>query len=223
VGTSPTLSDYVQNALPTWLGGAPVTANEAAQNNAAAAAQINAVANSQGASVQAVTVLPNDTNLINGQTYQFSFSSSNATVSSLSNDVIQQAPGFVGNPVITQNGSTFTVAFTYEGDGSDVVQDVASAILAAGLAVSGDQLSFLLASQNSGTTVAQTLAPVVTQQVAASNIDQSTLANAANKAAAASDTSQLTSIIVYVGIGIALFLFLAPKFLAATSPKVSIG
>ncbi len=217
------LSDVVQNALPTWLGGSPVTANQAAVRSAAAAAEIKSVANSPGAQVQAQTVLDNDANLVNGQTYMFTFTSPTATAASLLADVVGQAPDFIGNPNTSQTGTALVLTFTYEGDGSDLVSDVANNIIAAGLIVNNDPLTFTGASANSGASVAQTIAPTVAAQVTASSTDQTTLANSANAAAAASDTGQLTSFVILGVIAVALFLFLAPKFLAATTPKVKVG
>jgi hypothetical protein len=222
VSTSPTISDYIQNALPTWLGGSPVTANEAAQNQAAAAAEIAAVASSPGAGQSVSTILTNDAPLVNGQIYTFVFSGPSATVASVTADVVGQAPSFITQVVVTAiAGGGFQVQFVYEGDGSDLVQDVASAIVGAGLAVSNNQLSFVSASQQ--TTVGQILAPVVSTQVAASNQDQTTLANQANAAAKAQDTASLTSGLVWLAVGLAVFIVVAPMVLGATTPRVSVG
>ncbi|HMD53861.1 MAG TPA: hypothetical protein VKJ65_04860 [Phycisphaerae bacterium] len=216
MSTSPTISDYIQNALPTWLGGSPVTANEQQQNQAAAAAEIAAVATSPGGLQATSTLLANDQPLVNGQTYTFTFLAPGATVDSLSSDIIGQAPNFIVNPVVVPiSGGGFNVTFIYEGDGSDVVQDVASSIVAAGLAVNNDQLGFVSASQTS--TVGQVLQPTITAQISASNTDQSLLASQANAAATAQDTASLTSFLTgsffWIVIAIVAFLFLAPKFL----------
>ena len=222
MSTSPTLSDYIQNALPTWLGGSPVTANEAAQNQAAAAAEITAVATSPGGQQATSTLLTNDQALVNGQTYTFTFNAPSATVSSLTQDIIGQAPDFIVDAIVVPiPGGGFNVIFTYEGDGSDVVQDVASSIVAAALSVNNDTLGFVSASQTS--TVGQILQPTITKQVAGSNADQTTLANQANAAAKAQDTSSLTSGLVWIAVGLVAFLLLAPSFIAATTPRVSVG
>jgi hypothetical protein len=222
MSTTPTLSDYIQNALPTWLGGSPVTANEQAQNEAAAAAEINAVATSPGGMQSVSTALSNDTNLVNGKVYTFIFTGG-SSAANLADDIQEQAPSFLTQVVVNplSGGSGFSVQFTYEGDGSDVVSDVASSIVAAGIAVNGDNLGFVSASQQ--TTVGAIIGPTITSQVAASNVDQSTLAASANAAAKAQDTSSLTTTLIWIAVGLAAFLLLAPKFIAATTPKVSVG
>jgi hypothetical protein len=222
MGAGPqSLSDVIQNALPTWLGGSPVTASEAAANDAAATAQITAVGNSVGASVPVHETVDNDTNLVNGQTYTFSFQAQpGVTVASLQADIAAQAPGFIMMfSVVQGSGSSqlfFNVTFTYEGDGSDVVTDVASAIVAAAFATNGDGLAFLQASQQK--TVGQVLQPVIGKQVTAATVDQTGLANQANAAAKAQDTAQLTSIIIWAAIGLGAFLVVYPKILKATTP-----
>ena len=205
----PTLSDYAQNALPTWLGGSPVTPNELAENQAAATAQITAVGNSVGASVQTQQTLANDTNLVNGDVYTFSFQAQETTtVASLTQDIQQQAPSFLTMVNVVQGSGAsqifFNVTFTYEGDGSDVIQDVASAIVAAALSVNGDMLAFLQAAQQ--VTVGQVLQPVIQNQVAQSVVNQNTLATQANAAAAASDNVQLYLLIGAAALGIFLFV-----------------
>ena len=222
MGTSPTISDYIQNALPTWLGGSPVTANEAAQNQAAAAAEIAAVASSPGAGQSVTTILQNDAPLTNGQTYQFVFTGPGASIASVSADIVGQAPSFITQVAVTAiPGGGFQVQFVYEGDGSDLVQDVASSIVGAALAVNNDQLGFVSASIQ--TTVGQILAPVVSTQIAASNQDQTTLANQANAAAAAQDTASLTSGLVWIAVGLAVFIVVAPMILGATVPRVNVS
>lgn len=221
LGAGPqSLSDILQNALPTWLGGSPVTASEAAANDAAATAQITAVGNSIGAQVPTTQLVDNDTNLINGQQYIFSFQAqtNTTTTASLQDDITQQAPSFlVMVSVVQGSGSSqqfFNIIFTYEGDGSDVVMDVASAIVGAAFAVNGDALAFLQASQQK--TVGQVIQPVIATQVAASSQNQQTLASQANAAAKAQDTAQLTSIIVWAVVGLGAFLVFYPKIMKAT-------
>src|SRR5271168_411773 len=222
MSTSPTISDYIQNALPTWLGGSPVTANEAAQNQAAAAAEITAVATSPGGQQATSTLLTNDQALVNGQTYTFTFNGPSATVSSLTQDIIGQAPDFIVDAVVVPiPGGGFNVIFTYEGDGSDLVQDVASSIVAAGLAVNNDQLGFVSASVQ--TTVGQAIQPTIATQVAGSIADQTALANSANAAAAKQDSASLTSGIVWIAVGLAVFVLVAPSILGAATPRVSVG
>lgn len=221
MGAGPqSLTDVLQNALPTWLGGMPVTPSEAAANDAAATSQITAVGNSIGAQVPTMQPVDNDANLVNGQQYVFSFQAqANTTASSLQDDIAQQAPSFLMMvSVIPGTGSStgfFNVVFTYEGDGSDVVTDVASAIVGAAFAVNGDALAFLQASQQK--TVGQIIQPVINAQVTASASNQATLAGQANAAAKTQDTAQLTSLIVWAVVGLGAFLVFYPKIMKATA------
>jgi hypothetical protein len=209
------------NILPTWLGGAPVTASQATANQAAASSEIAAVGTSAGAQVAAYKLLDNTINLVNGQQYQFSFSGT-VQPSSLQNDIVQNAPDFLTSLSVIGNGNALVVEFTYEGDGTDIVSDVAQSIVAAA-AANNDSVTYLAASQATGGTVSQAIAGTVAAQINASNADQSTLANQANAAAAAADSASLTSTIVWVIVGVTLFLWLAPKFIAATAPRVSVA
>lgn len=223
MSTSPTLSDYIQNALPTWAGGSAVTANEQAQNQAAAAAEIQAVGQSPGAQVPAWTLVPPSTAMVNGRQYQFIFNAPGVSTSSFAADIDGQAPDFITLSSVTAlDGGGLNVLFNYEGDGTDLVQDVASAIISAAMQVNGDSVAFVSASTQTQM-VSATIAPVIQSQVAASNADQAQLAQTANAAAKAADTSSLTSTIVWVAIGLGVFLVFAPKFIAATTPKVSVS
>jgi len=218
----PTLSDYIQNALPTWAGGSAVTANEASERQASATAEIMAVATSPGGQQPISTLLDNDQTLVNGQTYTFTFNAPGATVASLQSDISGQAPDFITQVSVTPvSGGGFNVTFVYEGDGSDLVQDVASSIVAAGLAVNNDQLGFVSASVQ--TTVGQAIQPTIAAQVAGSIADQTTLANSANAAAAKQDSASLTSGIVWIAVGLAVFVLVAPSILGAATPRVSVG
>lgn len=104
-----------------------------------------------------------DDNLANGQTYTFVFQLQNLfftpSESTLLNDIVAQAPDFLTSVQVTHqerffSGDYFNVQFTYEGDGSDVVSDVASSIVAAFKAGSDDNLTFVQAIGAPATAVA---------------------------------------------------------------------
>jgi hypothetical protein len=82
-------------------------------------------------------VVQSDDNLVNGQTYTFVFQYTdvyaNPSGSSLIQPLTDSAPDFIQSPVATQEGTTnyYNIAWTYEGDGSDVVSDVANSMIAA--------------------------------------------------------------------------------------------
>jgi hypothetical protein len=83
-----------------------------------------------------------DDNMIPGQTYTFQLSLSNIIVhpstSTMQSDLINNAPSFVDTnlqvtAVDTLNifSNLYNLQFTYSGDGTDVVSDVAAAIISA--------------------------------------------------------------------------------------------
>lgn len=97
------------------------------------------------------TPLQLDDNLVNGRTYTFQFEDDNfftSGLSTLTNDLVASAPDFIGSlqlqPVsLGLTKSYMNVQFTYEGDGSDVVSDVANSMSAAFLSESNDSFSFV--------------------------------------------------------------------------------
>jgi hypothetical protein len=206
------LSDTVQNALPTWLGGMPVTANQALQNQAAAVASITSVQTSLGGQQPISKTLAIDDNLTNGSIYTFQFQaqSSTITASGLMQALQSDAPAFITSVQVAGDatGTIWNILFNYEGDGSDVVSDVAASIIAAAMEQS-DPLAFIQATQQ--TTVGASIAPFVATQIAQSTADQTELATAANAAAKASDTSQLTYILLAAAAAIFLFFMFGPK------------
>jgi hypothetical protein len=98
-------------------------------------------------------VLQLDDNLVNGASYTFVFQCTNLftnpSASTLVNDLNANAPDFLmALQVVPETGSAnknfYNVVFTYEGDGSDVVSDVANAMQAAFQAGSNDSFTFLV-------------------------------------------------------------------------------
>jgi hypothetical protein len=85
-------------------------------------------------------VLNLDDNLVNGAQYTFVMQCtnvfSNPTAATMQTDLVANAPDFlIAINVVKETGTGdsnyYNVAFTYEGDGSDVVSDVAAAMVAA--------------------------------------------------------------------------------------------
>jgi hypothetical protein len=104
-----------------------------------------------------------DDNLVNGQTYTFQFKCANwfcltDLSATLQADFIAQAPDFLTSLQVTSPPTTdlYNVQFTYEGDGSDVVSDVAASLQAAALSVSNDNITFVGAVAASAEQVAVT-------------------------------------------------------------------
>jgi hypothetical protein len=97
-------------------------------------------------------VLNSDDNLSNGQAYTFVFQCTNLltnpSTATLIDDINANAPDFIGNLQVVQeanaNNNYYNVVFTYSGDGSDVVNDVASALVAAFLSGSNDSFAYIV-------------------------------------------------------------------------------
>jgi hypothetical protein len=97
-----------------------------------------------------------DDQLINGRTYTFQFQDQNfftSSTSRLQQDLIDQAPDFLVNVQVLPislglTSSYLNVQFTYEGDGSDVISDVANAIGSAFQNGSNDTFQFIAAYAN---------------------------------------------------------------------------
>lgn len=95
--------------------------------------------------------LSSDDNLVNGQRYTFVMAStdwfSTPGTGVIQSDFVQLAPDFLTQLVVQYLKPNFYVVFTYEGDGSDVVSDVANSMVAAAAAGSGNGLGFAGATQ----------------------------------------------------------------------------
>lgn len=128
-----------------------------------------------------------DDNLVNGQRYTFVFASTNwfstPNTGTIQGDITQLAPDFLTSLLVQFYQGNFYVTFTYEGDGSDVVSDVANSIVAASAAGSGDGLSYasgqqgavvintpLASTPGSGLSLLNVLQPVTSDQQAARSV-----------------------------------------------------
>lgn len=89
-----------------------------------------------------------DVNMTPGAEYTFSFKAtnwfSNPGVSNILQLIADNAPSFIGQPNAAYSGSTFNLSFAYQGDGSDVIQDVANELIAA-MSTAGDSWAFISA------------------------------------------------------------------------------
>lgn len=97
-----------------------------------------------------------DDNMIPGQTYTFQFQLKNwitmPSTSTVQQDLFNNAPAFVSSDLQVLIASTwnpfdntYNIQFTYTGDGSDVISDVANAIVAAVSQGSNDNFAFMAA------------------------------------------------------------------------------
>jgi hypothetical protein len=177
-----------------------------------------------------------DFNLVNGQTYTFQFYCNNLfCFSDLSttifNDIIAQAPSFltsVGVSSPTGGGwfaatkALYNVQFTYEGDNTDVVSDVAASIVAAVKAVSNDDIVYNggVAATARSITVTPAQAVAATAQVAVSATKTAitdvgdvakTATNQATDLASAAISKSLAAILPVLIVVVVLVLFVLPS------------
>lgn len=124
-------------------------------------------------------VLQLDDNLSNGQTYTFQYACGNwfcftDLSSTIAGDIVANAPDFLTSLGVTSPSATdlYNVQFTYEGDGSDVVSDVANSIIAAVLAGSNDTITFI------GAVAANAAAITVSPSQAVTIVGQATVSTA---------------------------------------------
>ena len=84
-------------------------------------------------------VVQSDDNLVNGQVYTFVFQYTDVYANPNANALLAPlnatAPDFIANDTATQEGTSayYNLVWTYEGDGTDIVSDVANAMIAAWL------------------------------------------------------------------------------------------
>lgn len=162
-----------------------------------------------------------DDNMIPGQTYTFQLKLANwiavPSTGTVQQDLISNAPSFVGNdlqvtsPTFT---SLYNCQFTYNGDGTDVISDVAYQIIAACSSGSNDDFTFVGA-------VADTAQSITVSVSNAAKTVSDTVGDAVSKATsgAAKDVADaaqkiLTPVEIAVGIlavVIVLIIFTAGK------------
>jgi len=176
------------------------------------------------------TPMQPDDNLVNGQTYTFQFQCANwFCLSDLSAtllaDITAQAPNFLTSVQVTSPPTTslYNVQFTYEGDGSDVVSDVAQSIVAACQAVSGDSVTFVgaVAATAQQVTVTPTQAASIAGQTVVSGAQAvvqgvgsvaSTAASTVTNVASTAVGGTLTAILPVLIVVVLLVLFVLPSF-----------
>lgn len=112
-----------------------------------------------------------DDNMVNGQTYTFTLQLQNLLFSPtdavIQQDIVDWAPDFLTSLQVTHqerffSGDYYNIQFTYEGDGSDVISDLAGLIIAAIKQGSNDNFTFIQ-SIGAGSTAVQSQAGQVVQ------------------------------------------------------------
>lgn len=161
-----------------------------------------------------------DDNMIPGQTYTFQFKLANwievPSTSTIQSDIAANAPAFVANVQVTSPSLTslYNVQFDYQGDGSDVISDVANSLLAAFQQGSGDNFTFI------GAVSATAQSITVSLGSAAQTISDSvgTAVNSAIQGAAKTAAQSAQTVLSPIELALVLIVGLA-AFLIFTSGK----
>jgi hypothetical protein len=176
-----------------------------------------------------------DDNLIPGGTYTFQFKSNNLiwqpSNETLAAEIEANAPSFISSLNITAppllSRELYNAQFTYSGDGTDVVSDVAASIIAAAKA-SGDDIVFTGAAQAPTSAVVvnlSTTANVIEQSAASAASKVLTDATAAAGAAVKQASSDTFSAILpwLIGAVVVILVLLPSISKAGLIPKVTTG
>lgn len=176
--------------------------------------------------------VPLNANLVNGTTYTTTFFGNNTFFNpsndTVLQDIIAQAPDFLTSvSVITPTlanssgsasflSSVYSVTYTYEGDGSDVLNDVNNAIVAAALSNSNDNLSAGVTYQGPGITGTQVVTSAVVQTTGtvlagASTVTQQAV-NAVLAPASSAVNQSLIGILPVLAVIVLIILFVLPSF-----------
>lgn len=170
-----------------------------------------------------------DDNMIPGQTYTFQLKLSNWITSPstpvLQQDLIGYAPEFVGNNLqvtiadtLWVLNDTFNIQFTYNGDGTDVISDVASQLIAAIKQGSNDDFSFVGAVAD---TAASTNTGVL--QNAADSVGDAINKALGGATKSVADSAQNLLTPIEVAVGILALIVVVVIFTAGKSGGVSLS
>lgn len=155
-----------------------------------------------------------DDNMIPGQTYTFQLNCSNVLTlpssHTIQSDLEQNAPNFTGNVMVTSPALTslYNCQFTYTGDGSDVISDVANSLIAAIQQGSSDSMVFVGAVPDTAQTIAVTPGTAVQKVTDTVGSAISGAAQGAAKTIADSAQTILTPIEVLLVIAVGLVAIL---------------
>jgi len=178
------------------------------------------------------TPVENDFNMIPGQTYTFKLNLENLitkpTTSTMQADLQANAPSFVNNNMSVtweSQGWNWTtnvadVQFTYNGDGSDVISDVANAIIATLKSGSNDDFTFVAAYADNAGNVNTSSNPLtdLTKPITDAATD---ILNKVGQQTSKTAQDVLTP--VEIAVGIVVVLVIALIFTAGKSGGVSGG
>jgi hypothetical protein len=180
------------------------------------------------------TPLQPDDNLSNGQTYTFQLNCTNLillpSASTVQADLVANAPEFLTSLEVTSPFTTslYNCQFTYEGDGSDVVSDVANSMIAACSVGSNDNMVFQGAVQAPASTI--TVSPTQAVSMVASTATSAAQAAVTDVGSVASTavqqtggvvntatTSALTSLLPILVVIALIVLFVLPSLAKSTA------
>lgn len=181
------------------------------------------------------TLCQPDDNLIPGQTYTFQLKCSNYLIlpsaSTVQQDLNDNAPSFVGNDLqVTSPFSTslYNCQFTYNGDGTDVVSDVANSLVSACSQGSSDSMVFVGAVADTAQSI--TVSPTTAAQKAGDAVGQainSAVQGAAKSAAQAAQNvlSPIEMLLIIVVGAVVLIIFTSGKAggVSASETGLNIG
>jgi hypothetical protein len=158
--------------------------------------------------------------MIPGQTYTFQLKCSNLLTlpssGTIQVDLQNNAPGFVSDAQVTSPTLTslYNCQFTYTGDGTDVIADVANSLIAAIQQGSNDLMTFVGAvadTAQSITVTAGNAAQKVSDTVGAA-VSQATQGAASNIASAAQKVLTPIEVLLVIAVGlVALLIFTSGK------------
>lgn len=173
------------------------------------------------------TVSQPDDNMIPGQTYTFQLNQGGwsflASASDVQAALIAQAPGFVGDLQVTSPFTTslYNCQFTYKGDGSDVISDVAASLVFAANQGTGKTFTFQGAVQDTAASITVTPGNAASKVGdAVSEAVNKTLSDA-SKATANAAQNLLTP--VEIAVGIIAIVLIALIFTAGKSGGVNVS
>lgn len=175
------------------------------------------------------TTLQLDDNLTNGTTYTFQFNCtnwvSNPSASTVQKDIVANAPDFLTSMQVTSPFTTslYNVQFTYEGDGSDVVSDLANSIIAAIQVGSNDGMTFVGAVAANAQSIQVSIPNAIASTEQAVKDAASKTANDAVDTATSALNKALAGLIPLLLVVVAIILFVLPSLVKSTGTKVSLG
>lgn len=170
-----------------------------------------------------------DDNLVNGTTYTFQLKCTNLIIlpsaSTVQNAITANAPSFLQSMQVTSPFTTslYNVQFTYEGDGSDVVSDVANSMIAAVQVGSSDDMEFVGAISGGAALIQVSITNAVQTAEQATSDAVNKVATDATKAATNTINTALVGLLPLLLVAVGIILFVLPSLVKSTGTHVSVG